>query len=71
LSAAESDWLTPTGVASEVLQKREAEHGTGKAERKRIGVCGRSAEDKGAERKAKESAGEGRKVAEDVNKKSG
>ena len=28
------------------------------------GVCGRSAEDKGAERKAKESAGEGQKVAE-------
>jgi len=71
LSAAESDWLTPTGVASEVLQKREAERGTGKAERKRIGVCGRSVEDKGAEWKAKESAGEGWKVAEDVNKKSG
>ena len=71
MSAAESDWSTPTGVASEVLQKREAERGTGKAERKRIGVCGRSTEDKGAERKAKESAGEGRKVAEDANKKSG
>ena len=31
----------------------------------------RTTEDKGAERKAKESAGEGRKVVEDVNKKSG
>ena len=47
-----------------MLQKHEAEHGTGKAEQKRIGVCGRSTEDKGAERKAKEGAGEGRKVAE-------
>jgi len=56
--------LTPTGVASEVLQKHEAKRGTGKAERKRIGVCGRSTEDKGAEWKAKEGAGAGRKVAE-------
>jgi len=56
--------LTPTGVASEVLQKREEKRGTGKAERKRIGVCRRSTEDKGAERKAKEGAGAGQKVAE-------
>ena len=63
--------MTPTGVVSEVLQKRKAKHGVGKAERKRIGVCGRSTENKGAELKAKEGAGEGRKVAEDVNKKSG
>ena len=54
----------PTRVASEVLQKREAKCGTGGVERKRIRVCGRSAEDKGAEWKAKESAGEGQKVAE-------
>jgi len=54
----------PTRVASEVLQKREAKRGTGKVERKRIGVCSRSAEDEGAEQKAKESAGEGQKVAE-------
>jgi len=64
LSAAESDWSMPTGVASEVLQKCKVEHGMGKVEWERIGVCGRSTEDKGVEQKTKEGAGEGRKVVE-------
>jgi len=55
---------TPTGVASEVLQKHKAKCGMGEAERKRIGVCGRSAEDKGAERKAKKSEGRHRRGSE-------
>ena len=79
LSAAKSDWVSRSQLARysvvcgkvrlgerqpELCQKREAKCGMGGAERKRIGVCGRSTEDKGAERKAKESAGEGWKVAE-------
>ena len=53
---AEDEWASE----AEGVPLTEAERGTGKAERKRIGVCGRSTEDKGVERKAKESAGEGR-----------
>jgi len=64
----------PTGVVSEVFQKHEVKHGTGKAEWKRIGGCGRSVEDKGVERKAKESEGrcrEDQKVAEASGSKLG
>ena len=78
LSAAKSDWVSRSQSAQYLvvcgrvrLVDTNRSCGTGKAERKRIGVCGRSTEAKGPERKAKESAGEGRKVAEDVNKKSG